>query len=72
MAVIFLVLIYENWSTETEYNEKGIVVDDVDEWMMGSIAHGLQCYIISEVGNIGEGTRATLGRIEGGPVEGVR
>jgi hypothetical protein len=42
-VVIILVFIYENWSTEIEYDEKGIVVEDVDEWMMGSIAYGLHC-----------------------------
>ncbi len=43
MAVIILVFISENRSTEIEYDEKGIVVEDVDEWMMGSIAYGLHC-----------------------------
>jgi len=41
--VIILIFVYENWSTEIEYDEKGIVVEDVDEWTMGSVVHGSRC-----------------------------
>jgi len=40
---MILVFIFENWSTEIEYDEKGIVIEDVDERMMGSVSYGSNC-----------------------------
>jgi hypothetical protein len=47
IILVFVNEIYENWLTEIEYDEKRIIVEDVDEGMMGSIAHGLHCLVTS-------------------------
>jgi hypothetical protein len=32
--VVILIFVYENWSIEIEYDEKRVVVEDVDEWII--------------------------------------